>query len=286
MIEGDFDLNGYTMGLDSPVVVESFDPGSADWFDQDAISPTTGLRRFGADTVSGPTWLLDLATNTDSAASARAALAGVARAWRPLGLATPGYEATLRYMIGGEIRRVYGRPRKFAPAPNGAATSGTMLATAEFVTSEAFVYADEAQALTVGLVPVESGGLFSPLIGTLSTVSGSQRQGLITDVGGDAPAPMTITIEGPVSGPRVWASGWAVELPELVLAYDQSVTIDTRKGTVLRNDGASLAGYLSRASRLALARLNPGASEINFGGTDATATATATVSWRPTYHVL
>lgn len=286
MIEGDFDLNGYTMGRDWPVVVESFDPGSAEWTSQDSTSPSTGRRLFGADVASGPTWLLDFATNTDDVASARAALAGLARAWRPSGLATPGYEAILKYQIGGEIRRVYGRPRKFASAPNGVHASGVILATGEFVTSEAFTYAEDLYSLSVGLVPVESGGLVSPLIGPITTVAGSQRQGMINAVGGDAPAPMTITIKGPISGPRVWASGWRVELPGLSLAYDQSVTIDTRKGTVIRNDGASMAGFLSRASRLDLARLKPGASEINFGGTDATATATATVSWRPTYYVL
>ncbi|WGH21365.1 minor tail protein [Arthrobacter phage Emotion] len=287
MAEGDFDLNGYKMGLGYDVVVESFDPGSAEWITQDAVAPVGGRRNFGADYASGPTWVLDLATDTHDAASARAALAGAARAWRPSGLATPGYEAILKYTIGGETRRVYGRPRKFAPIANGVSASGVMLATAEFVTSEAFTHAEEARSLTVGLVPVESGGFTSPLISPITTVAGSQRQGLIDDVGGDAPAPMTITIQGPVSGPKVSSSGWYFSLPSLSLAYDQSVTIDTRKGTVRRNDGANLGGLLSRGStRLVDARLKTGAVEFIYSGTDQTATSTATVTWRPTYHAL
>ena len=75
-----------------------------------------------------------------------------------------------------------------------------------------------------------------------------------------------------------------VKAAGLSLAFDQSVTVDTRKFTVLRNDGVSLAGTLARGARLSQARLKPGSSNVTFGGTDATGRATCLFTWHPTFY--
>jgi len=92
-----------------------------------------------------------------------------------------------------------------------------------------------------------------------------------------------VQIHGPISNPTVSGPGWRLQLG-YTLAHDQWVTINTRRNTVLRNDGANLAGRLSRTSRLANARLAVGQTEITFTGTDATATSWCELRWRPAYY--
>lgn len=281
---GDFDLNGYVIAGDDsrPVYAVGVDLGVAEHRTQDEFNPHGQDRYFGQDQLSGPTWTLELrAERNITTEQALAALAGVTRAWRaaPDG---PGEESTLRYMAGGRIRRVYGRPRAFTADPNLLYSLGYLSMGAQFVTADTLHYDDVEDRLTVGLVPGNAGGLRAPLIGPLTTVRGGQRQGLVL-VEGDAPAPMRVVIQGPVTNPVVSSTGWRIALTG-TLAYDQTVTIDTRKGTVRRNDGADLGGWLSRTTFLPEARLRPGTREIVFSGTDATGTATATVHWRPTYY--
>lgn len=283
MNEGDFEINGYRMGLSSPVAVESFDPGNAEWSDQDQIDPIGGSRLFGRDSLSGPTWIFDLATNTIDTAGARSALAGLTKAWRPARVNTPGYEATLRYMIGGEIRRVYGRPRKLAPSINGYATTGVMSAVAEFVTSDHLHYADTERMASLRVVPPPTGGFTAPFTSPILTAATGEIQGLIDDVGGDVPAPFTVTFKGPITNPKISGDGWTIQLLTTI-PYDKTVTVDTRKQSVLRNDGANLGGTLSHISRLGNARLQPGPDYFKFSGSDATGTATCTVRWRPAFH--
>lgn len=283
MNEGDFELDGYAMGLGLPVVVEGFDPGEASWTVQDVVSPVGGRRLFGRDTLTGPTWVFDMATNTRTPAEARAALSALASAWRPVYTSQPGAESVLRYMVGGEVRRVYGRPRKFAPILNGLTQSGVALASGEFVTSDAYSYADTARLVIVTMTPPPTGGFTAPFTTPIVTVPIGEVQGQIDDVGGEAPAPFIVTFQGPITNPKVSGNGWEIEL-QTTLAYDRSVTIDTRKATARRSDGANLSGYLTHRSHLGTARLTPGPDYVAFSGVDATGTATCTVTWRPTYH--
>lgn len=282
--EGDYDLNGYVIGGDKSrqVYAVGVDLGVADHRIQDQLNPHGQDRYFGQDQLSGPTWTLELrAGRNATTVQALSALAAVARAWRsaPDG---PGEESVLRYCAGGRTRLVYGRPRAFSPDINLLYSHGYLPMGAQFVTADTLHYDDVEDRLTVGLIPGNAGGLVSPLISPLTTVAGGQRQGIVS-VAGDAPAPLLIMFKGPLSNPRASSTGWQVGL-NTVLAYDQSVTIDTRKGTVKRNDGADLSGALTRSTFLPEARLRPGNREIIFAGTDPTGTASCTVTWRPAYY--
>lgn len=278
--EGDFDLDGYVLSGDKsrPVYVVGIDPGVADTRDQDRLAPHSDQRYFGQDQQSGPTWELELRTGGNvSAREALSSLGDVTRAWRgaPRG---PGEESVLRYRAGGRVRRVYGRPRAFTPDLNLLYSLGYVRAGARFVTADTLHYDDSSSSVTVSLIPGNAGGLRSPLISPLTTVAGGKRQGIV-QVSGDAPAPLEVTFRGPITNPGVSSRGWSIGLTG-TLAYDQSVTVDTRLGTVKRNDGADLGGWLTRSTFLPEARLLPGAQEVIFTGTDSTGTATATVTWR------
>ena len=156
-------------------------------------------------------------------------------------------------------------------------------ATAQFQTDSPLHYADTAQQLTLQMA-VPSGSVITwPGVWPLVFSQGSDRQGVIQDVGGDAPTPIIATIRGPVTNPFVEGDGWRIDL-NTTLAYDQSVTVDARARTALRNDGASLAGSLRRTTYLDACRLAPGPAEIRFGGIDPTGTARCDIQWRPAFY--
>ena len=283
LTHGDFELNGFKFSgkPSSALYVVKQGLGVVTTRDQDVDNPVGDGRIFGQDRETGPTWAFDFRKGPGTVDAALAELAVVTKAWRsaPRG---PGQESVLRYAVGSRTRRVYGRPRRLAPDPTLLHALGYVAATGEFVTADGYHYADEADSVRLSLVPGNAGGLVSPLISPLTTVAGSQRQGIV-QVEGDAPTPMEITFYGPITNPGVSSTDWSIRL-NTSLAYDQSVTIDTRKGTVRRNDGANLAGSLSRTSYLPDARLQPGNREIVFTGTDATGTSSCSVSWRPAFY--
>lgn len=283
LTHGDYELNGFMFSgkPSSALYVVRQGLGVVTTRDQDTDNPVGDGRIFGRDLESGPTWAFDFRKGPGTVGAALEELAKVTGAWRsaPRG---PGQESVLRYAVGDRTRRVYGRPRRLTPDPNLLHSLGYLAATGEFVTADGYQYADEATSVSLSLIPGNAGGLVSPLVSPLTTVAGGQRQGLVW-VEGDAPAPMEIIFRGPLTNPMVSSTGWSVRL-NASLAHDQSVTLDTRKGTVRRNDGANLAGALSRSSYLPEARLQPGAREIIFTGNDATGTGSCSVSWRPAFY--
>src|SRR5690606_20764520 len=101
-------------------------------------------------------------------------------------------------------------------------------------------------------------------------------------VGGDTDTWPVITIRGPVAQPSIRLVGTDVAVRlDTTLAGDRSVTIDPRPWarSVLRDDGASLAGAL-RGSPLAALRLPPGQTVVHFGGTDLSGQSSASIRWR------
>lgn len=280
--DGDFELDGYLFSGSrrQALFVQAVQVVPGKKRVHDVLNPVGDDILFGRDRRTAPEWRWAIRVGHGDPGVTLAALGRLASAWDSLPT-DPGRESVLRYAVAGRTRRVYGRARELEPEVTQVYDLGRVVSNASFQARDPWYYDDVAQAVTVGLVPVSSGGLQSPLRSPLTTVAGAQRQGLIT-VGGNAPAPVEITFRGPISNPVVSSTGWSVGLTGS-LAYDQSVTINTRTGEVTRNDGANLAGRLTRRTYLPDARLKPGAREIVFGGTDATGTATCTVQWRDTY---
>ncbi len=284
MINGELELDGYAFGAGTAVAVLKLDPGEIGVRDQDIDSPVGDHRIFGRDYLSPPTWSFDLGVARTTEAAVLAELGVLASRWRTAASQIPGTESTLRYMVGNRVRRVYGRARRSAMDPNRTLYQGFVSVAARFATSDALHYEDEVRSVAVGLLAGVSGAHPLPAALPFTFAPGGPRSGVISAVGGDAPAPVEVTFRGPVVGPSATVGGHLIAFPGLTLAYDESVTVDTRRMTVTRGDGASLAGALSRRTYLPEVRLEPGSSEVVFSGSDLTGTASCTVAWRPAHY--
>lgn len=283
--DGDFELDGYITGDGLGVYLREIDLGSVGYRDQDSLVPHGDGIMFGRDQLSGPEWGLAFSANHGrDQQAARAAIGKLAAAWNgAASRSRPGAVSVLRYRLTGETRRVYGRPRVFSQDPTFLFFMGLGRAAAKFQTDSPLHYSDTAQLLSLQLAAPSSSVITWPGVWPLVFSKGSDRQGVIHEVGGDAPTPVTATIRGPITDPFVEGPGWRIALAT-TLAYDQSVTIDARSRTALRNDGASLAGALSRTTYIDDARLAPGPAEIRFGGIDPTGGARCDIQWRPAFY--
>lgn len=289
--EGSFDLEGYAFGGESDTFVTmpgGFDPGISGWRTQEQDSPVGDHINFGRDLLSPPSWSWQLQSNLDTIEDAMAAVESMEMAWRGESARhTPGKVLELRYRFAGRDRLVYGRPRRFSHDLTPMAWQGLVNVVCDFQVVDTLKYEDLVRTVELGIIPGTTTGLKAPLLGPLTTVQAGEQAGAVSGVGGTQPAPVTILIHGPITNPWVEGDGWRLDL-KTTLAYDQSVLIDTRPfaQTVLRNDGVSLAGALTRNSLLASARLKPGSTLLRFGGIDATGTATCSVKWRAVYNSL
>lgn len=278
----DIEIDGYVMGRKHPVFAEDVDTGQIEVRDQDSLNPVGNNIFFGKDYLTPPTWIISIATKAETAENGLDALGHVSRIWRaPRGV---GKDIKLRYCVAGRTRFVYGRPRTFGVTPTGAGLNqGIIRALGEFKLTDTYHYEDLLKQVRVDIVPpATGGGLTAPFVAPMVTTTNGVRQGLIEDSGGNIEAPFELTVHGPISNPVIEAEGWRIALTT-DLAWDQSLTVDTRKMTITRNDGASLAGTLSRRSRLENARIHPGANEFTFTGSDPTGTAYMTISWHPAW---
>jgi hypothetical protein len=275
-------------GYGRPLIVTDFDPGPAEIRVTNADRPGADGVIPGRVLLGGAVWALEITTDAHDAAGARALTAPLATAWRdPTVRLAPGVTVPLSYNMGGQWRRVYGRPELFDGLNADVRTeAGAGTFALEFRVTDPHYYAEQAETLTLTAVPASTGGLVAPLAEPLSTARSSEpRAGLVDNLGDEA-TPLTVTFTGPGKNPTIRAAaGWEIGLVG-TLAYDEAVTIDARAGTVKRSDGTDVPGMLSRATRLSRAVLPPGPSELTFAVTDQTATATAVASWRPAYSTL
>lgn len=286
MREGAFDLDGYEFGTpDHDVWVQNLDPGDRVVRNQDHARPSGDGLLMGRDWREGPEWTLDLLVKAGGGGATYSALEVLRGAWeRSHG---PGEVSVLRYALPGRVRRVYGRPRRFAGGMDSVRQGWhwdryPVLAT--FQLADPLIYDDTARVLDLTLGTASTEGVTWPVVWPV--VWGStpgQRQGEVV-VGGEAPVPFEVTFHGPTAGTATgyWAegAGWRVDL-DATLAWDQTATIDTRTSTVTRSDGRSLAG--AARGRFLTARLSPGQQEISWGCTDSTGTARMTLTHRPGY---
>ena len=279
--DGDFELNGFRVGDMDSVFVTGFEPSEPGARYQDTPNPSGHGVHFGRDYYDNSTWTFEFAA---TGADRLAAMSALNAEWRKVNH-KPGEESVLRFRLAGRERRVYGRPRHFLPTVGPSLTRGHITAAATFATSDPYVYGDEPISMSATMFASSKGGLKTPLKGNLTGVKAGVRNGAIPDVGGEAPTPFVAVIKGPIKDPSIASGDWVVQV-NTTLAYDQTLTIDTRKNTVLRNDGTSLGGSLTRTSRLANARLNPGPASILFSGIDPTGTSKVTVTWHPTYYTI
>lgn len=254
---------------------------------QDASYPGGDGTQFGRDTTPGPTLTLELGVNEYGTVTGLDAHGRLARAWRGDSIRSkPGAVAELSVTVGGRTRATYGRPRRFASVLHQTNSAGWSGATADFQRVNDVWYDAQVQTVTVSLVPTPAGGFVSPFVFPLTSTAAAERGGLIQTEGNLDTWPV-VAVHGPVTNPSVELVGVGKFTVNASLAWDQTVTIDTRpwSRTVRRNDGAAMAGKLPRTSlRLSEAKLPPETLiPIVYRGTDATGTSSASVSWQDAY---
>lgn len=279
-----FRFDGLNFGDGSNLLVTGFEPGPAEIRGGDVDRSQRDGTIAGRDFLGKRTWGISISTIEDDIAGALDAERQLSSKWTAEKFRlNPFVTYPLSYEIGGRWRRVYGRPDRYAGLTGDVlAMQGAGKIDCDFRVLDPLYYDEVETRLTLTIVPASTGGLKAPLVGPLSTVrSSAPRAGLVSNAG-DQPTPLTVVFRGPVVDPWVRAAaGWEIALKGTI-PYDQTVTVDARAGTVLRGS-IPVAGMLTRKSRLSTARLPVGSSELTFGGSDLTGTASVELRWRNAY---
>jgi hypothetical protein len=277
-----FEIGGLELGHDDgPIRVLEWDPEEQEL--QSYGSVVNGRMLFGRDEPVPPTWRFRFRTRVQGGeAGAQAKVAQLVAAFRPDNLA-PGEDVPLRYLLAGRWRRVYGRPQRVvAPSTDVLVQQGRADVPATFQLTEALHFDDAEQSVSLTSIPPTVGGLVAPIVAPITTAKNSEVAADSITVGGDTETPLRVVFRGPITDPWMTVGGIRIALSGRIAA-GQTVTVDARARTVLRQDGASVAGMLSRTARMGQLRLPPGAHAVRYGGTG---TARATVAWRNAWRTL
>lgn len=280
----DSNVDGYAFGIGRDVSINDggFTPAERTWMTQDGANQTRGTTMFGRDIQTAGSWAWSGHTDQDDDREALAAAGAFGAAWMPPNGThwEPGEVTTLRYRLGGRVRRIYGRPRRFAAPLSNLMIGGNIPVNADFVLADPRHYSDEVHRVQMSWTGMPTSGIKMPTRLPLRTLPQGQREGSLV-VGGDAPTYPIIRFYGPVTKPSLVGEDFELVLNTTVAASSW-VDIDTRPWhmTVLRSDGASLAGKLGRRQWLEDVRLRPGPHQLAFRGSAAGGTATCEVRWR------
>lgn len=304
LAEKQYELGDIVFGLGALVHVKSdgFNPGSAGINDADEKRAAGDGVRFGKDRKGSATWGFELFTNADpddgdAEAQAWDAIGALAAAWDAEEVRSQAGEVSvLRFRIGGQTRRVYGRPRRFTATPNNLSLSGRIDAVADFATVDHRVYDDSEQTHTIQIAPPldPDAGFTSPFISPIDTRPPSgPSQGEVV-IGGTLPTPIAVTFDGPVASAKLqitidttlpkavrdrYSGGWTAALVDPV-AFDDPVTLDGKPWVVAATKQSGGGVRVSpRVTRISKMWLPPGRHEAVFTGVDPTAVATATLRW-------
>lgn len=194
-------------------------------------------------------------------------------------------DLTIRANLLGRTRRRIGRFRNPGDATSrGRVTTGgfVMNAAARFETSDALTYGDDEHTATVGREVPGSG--FTPPF-TVPFTLGASTSGAVDVVhAGNAPAPWTARIDGPMTGFTIhhvefdrrlaFTANGGVDLDD-----GQWLELDSRRGTALLN------GSGGRLDRLTLDSnwwdLGPGSNTFHLAANSGA--GLLTISWRDAY---
>lgn len=279
-------FDGVEVGDDLPLFIEKFDQGSSSYRSNDIERSQGDGTITGRDFLGGNTWGFSITTNVDTLAQALDQDARLAARWHdPKHRLTPLSVSPLSYEMGGRWRRVYGRPSRYAGV-NGDiyAVQGAGRIDCDFKITDPRYFDEEERRLVLPIIPATVGGLIAPLKAPLSTVRSSAPRVGYVDNPGTASTPLKVVFNGPISNPYVRAAaGWEIGLKGSIAA-GQSITVDAMDRTVLRGDDTPVGGMLTRKTRLSSAVLPTGVSDLQFGGTDQTGTASVELCWRPAYY--
>lgn len=281
--EDELDGVGFGIFLDVSLDDGGFDPGTAEQSTQDQQNPGDGSTMFGVDQLLGETWAWNLHVNREDVPGALETLRLFRKTWRArAAAAVAGKLSVIRYQMNGEVRRTYGRARRFAAPPDNKILNGYIPVTVDFKTALPVVFDDVEQSTTLNFVVESSGGLVFPTTFPASPLPDGQREGGIV-VGGDAPTYPVATFVGPITNPWMqWAGRkWTFNV---TVPSGQSFVVDTRPWKqTLTLAGQSLPGAMGRRQYMRDMTLTPGGYEVIFGGNSVEGTAQFIFAWRNAY---
>ncbi|NGO71136.1 phage distal tail protein [Streptomyces boncukensis] len=267
------DVKGITGWDDLP----GFDTGDVSRPDQHGA--WAGARWAQPRTVAATVWLLP-----DTAADARATLRGFRTETSP-----EGGEQWLAVRLHGETLACLARvSRRVVPQDRDYAVHGTARAALQWVATDPRRYGVEQRTARTRLPAPEPGlrwegepgGLGWPLDWGEGGTAGS----LTAVNSGAALAHPEIEFRGPVRRPELTRLTDGLRLGyDLTLAEGETLTVDTRAGTVVLNGTASrLYTAAADSSPEQLFQLEPGANPLVFRSADAVPdpAASVTVRWR------
>lgn len=184
----------------------------------------------------------------------------------------------LAELVSDRGRSAFGRPRKISPS-DVSPEARTMTVDTTFRQVDKLWYGAPDQ-LTVPFAISQGGGLVAPLKEPLVARGYTTRANTFT-VAGTEPTPFVATIRGAILNPGIEIAGVAKYAAQTSLAYDETLTIDTRPGrmSVLRN-GTKIASLTRNSDLLTDGVLPPGAGSLTLTGSSSTGNPTATLMWR------
>lgn len=289
-----FEIDGLELGgWPNDIQVSDFEPGGPELRTQDAQNGADDGVLVGRDYYGASTWSFGLYTDTHSYSDALDAAGRVAAVWVGHRVRRePGAVLPLRYRMAGRWRRVYGRPRRYAPPDGGLLTmQGRAEMTADFLVVDHRYYADEEQSSDASLMPTTLGGFTVPFETPLTTETRAEGYAPGTfRVGGTAPTFPIVRVPGPVTDAWVEVEGpagaWRLEFTGTIADGDV-VEVDSRPWArnTTRN-GTPVTGVLALSARLSDLEMPPGVYRLSFGGYGAGSASQARITWRDAYYSL
>ena len=276
------EVGGLTFRDFSQLWVREFEMGPESVETNDLDNPIYDDTYLGVDFHRGPTWTFEFIIEGRDELEVIDNLDRVKAVWRNArNTKLAGTPIELAYTVAGRERVVYGRPRRFAVSNIQTAQQGFVSVTAEFKLSDPLNYDADWETVRLDAVPPDTRGLEEHLTeDTLTTEVGGVRQGQLPIVGGTAPTPFRVTLYGPTTNPGFTIAGRRYQF-NTKLSANQRLTVDSRTGSVKRNQSTNMVHTMADPTPIKNIRLEPGkAVEISFFGDDPTLSSYATFSYR------
>jgi hypothetical protein len=258
----------------------------------DSNPPMQDGLRFGPDFASGTTLNFSLGLDTsqlpDKFNANGALVSGFRSCWDAAAVRRQSNTVTtLRYRLGSRVRRVYGRPRQFAPSNTAFAKQGYTSGVAAFQMLDQRFYDDIEQQVWINKIPTDARGFVVPFTTPLTTIRSTTQEGALV-VGGDATTWPVATIFGPIAQPVVEVVGVFKIGLNLTIPAGAAVVVDPRPWVrTAMNGSTNVAGALTAVTpRMDDMALPPGSYATKLSGQDLTGTSRALFAWRNAWSYL
>jgi hypothetical protein len=288
LLPSDDSADGVVFGIGADIDLDEngFHPPEDTWQIQDATNSRHGNTMFGRDVLQGPSWGWDLFTDMSDESQAVAAKRIFHKAWRALHIRQSPLEVIpLRMAIDGEVRRIYGRPRRYLETPTNRILSGYLPITVDFKAADAFTYSDELFGATLHTITGSVGGFSFPTTFPFTSAPPSEGSAQLNIEGDEAAYPV-YRINGPITLPSLETEAWTRQF-KVSVPDDDWIEIDTRpwKRTIRWKNGGVVVDALPAGQYVADMVLEPGRPVLTLrGNAPEGAVPDCVVNWRSTHN--